>query len=243
MKHYEYPCKVEYPDLGEDARLTHEGTLRMMQEAACQDSSGVGFSPFDVERSGVAWIICGWKVHLKKRPAWDDALTVTTWPRTMSNHTSDRDFLITDAAGELVCAATSRWLLIDTHTGRVTTVTPEIAGAYPLDNEHRALEEDMASNGKSPEGAVETFTYTALHRDLDMFHHVNNVHYLSLAREALPPEVYAQDLPNVEILYKRQVKLGDKVRFLYSYDGETQRHMVELLDAEGRKSHAVVWFY
>ena len=35
MEHYEFYCKVEYPDLGVDARLSHLGALRMMQEAAC----------------------------------------------------------------------------------------------------------------------------------------------------------------------------------------------------------------
>ena len=243
MKHYDFHCKVEYPDLGEDARLSHLGTLRMMQEAACLDSSRTGYGPFDVERNGVAWIICGWKVHLYQRPHWGTDLTVYTWPRTMSSHLSERDFQIFDSQGELVCAASSRWLLIDVRTGRVTNVTPEIAAAYPLDNNCRALEEEMVSAGKSPEDAAETFTYTALRRDLDMFHHVNNLHYLELAREALPEDVLAQNLPNVEILYKRQIRGGDKVRFLYSYDRESGRHLVELKNSDGRKSHALVWFY
>ena len=101
----------------------------------------------------------------------------------------------------------------------------------------------MASNGKSPEGAVVTFTYTALRRDLDMFHHINNLHYLELAREALPEAVLAEEPATVEILYKRQIKLGDKVQFFYSYDPEEKKHLVELKDAAGKKSHALVWFY
>ena len=243
MKHYEFHCKVEYPDLGVDARLSHLGALRMMQEAACLDSSRTGYGPFDVERNGVAWIICGWKVRLDRRPHWGEDLTVTTWPRTMSSHISERDFQIFDSQGALVGAATSRWLLIDVRTGHVTNVTPEIAAAYALDCDSRALEGDMAVAGKSPEGAAETFTYTALRRDLDMFRHVNNLHYLELAREALPEEVLARNLPCVEILYKRQIRLGDRVRFLYSFDGETGKHMVELKNSDGKKSHAVVWFY
>ena len=243
MKHYEFHCKVEYPDLGTDARLSHLGTLRMMQEAACQDSSRTGYGPFDVERNGVAWIICGWKVRLDHRPHWGEELTVHTWPRTMSNHLSERDFQITDSQGRLICAATSRWLLIDVRTGRVTNVTPEIAQAYPLDNDCRAMEEEMVSNGKSPEDAVETFTYTALRRDLDMFQHVNNLHYLELAREALPEAVLAENPATVEILYKRQIRQGDKVQFFYSYDPEAKKHLVELKNGDGKKSHALVWFY
>ena len=243
MEHYEFHCKVEYPDLGVDARLSHLGALRMMQEAACLDSSRTGYGPFDVERNGVAWIICGWKVRLDRRPHWGTDLVVSTWPRTMSNHLSERDFLITDGQGQAVGAATSRWLLIDVTTGRVTNVTPEIAAAYPLDSDCRAMDGDMEMAGKSPEGAEETFTYTALGRDMDMFHHVNNLHYLELAREALPPEVRGQNFPTVEILYKRQIRQGDKVRFFYSCDQAEGKHLVELKNADGRKSHALVWFY
>ena len=243
MKHYEFQCKVEYPDLGVDARLSHLGTLRMMQEAACQDSSRTGYGPFDVERNGVAWIICGWKLRLDRRPHWGEALTVHTWPRTMSSHLSERDFQIFDSHGNLICAATSRWLLIDVRTGRVTNVTPEIAAAYPLDNSCRAMEEELVSSGKSPENAAETFTYTALRRDLDMFRHANNLHYLELAREALPAEVAEQNFPNIEILYKRQIRQGDRVHFLYSYDDAEKKHLVELRNDDGRKCHALVWFY
>ena len=240
MKHYDFHCKVEYPDLGEDARLSHLGPLRMMQEAACLDSSRTGYGPFDVERNGVAWIICGWKVRLDRRPHWGEELTVATWPRTMSNHLSEWDFQIFDSQGALVGAATSRWLLIDVRTGHVTNVTPEIAAAYALDCDSRALEGEMASNGKSPEGAAVTFTYTALRRDMDTFHHMNNLHYLELAREALPEEAASQSFANIEILYRRQIRRGDRVRFLYSLrDG---KHQVEIVDDQGRKTHALIWF-
>ena len=120
---------------------------------------------------------------------------MTTWPRTMSSHLSERDFEIFNGRGELVGAASSRWLLIDVTTGRVTNVTPEIAAAYALDNGCRAWRGRWPWRGRARRGAEETFTYTALRRDLDMFRHVNNLHYLELAREALPEAVLARSSP------------------------------------------------
>ena len=147
---------------------------------------------------------------------------------------------ILDGAGNTILAATSRWLLLDLHTGRATTVTPALAQRYAL-WDHKAIPGEIPANGRSPEGAAETFAYTALGRDLDTFHHVNNLHYLELAREALPPETAAADLPNVEILYKRQIRKGDTVHFLCSCtDG---KHLVELKDSSLKKTHALLWFY
>lgn len=241
MEHYTFPCAVEYGDLAEDALFSHRGMMRIMQEAACYDSGRVGYGPFDTEKNGIAWIICGWKMRLDRRPAWATRLTVQTWPRTMSSMTSERDFEIRDASGEMVGVATSRWLLLDVTTGHATSITPEVAGVYPLDPDSRAMAEDVPVNGRSGPDATETFTYTALGRDLDMFHHINNINYLDLARESLPPEIGHTFFPNVEILYKRQIRRGDTVHFFHSVqDG---KHLVELKDANCRKTHALAWFF
>ena len=83
-------------------------------------------------------------------------------------------------------------------------------------------------------------TEAALRRDMDTFHHMNNLHYLELAREALPEEAASQSFANIEILYRRQIRRGDRVRFLYSLrDG---KHQVEIVDDQGRKTHALIWF-
>ena len=54
--------------------------------------------------------------------------------------------------------------------------------------------------------------------------------------QALPEAVLAENPATVEILYKRQIRLGDRVRFLYSVDGETGKHMVELKNSDGNLS-------
>ena len=241
MQYYDYKTKVQYSDLGEDGFLSQAGLLRLMQEAACEASSQVGCAPMEMTRDqGMGWILCGWKLRLEKKMAWGEPLTVRTWPRRMDIHFSDRDFLVTDAAGETVAVATSRWLLLDVTTGRVTRVTEELSAHYTL-WDHKAIEGEIPTGGKSPEEAEETFVYTALGRDLDTFHHVNNLHYLELGREALPEEVRALPLSTVEILYKRQIKRGERVRFLYSFtDG---KHQVEIRDDAGKKTHAFLWFY
>ena len=60
---------------------------------------------------------------------------------------------------------------------------------------------------------------------------------------ALPEAVLAENPATVEILYKRQIRQGDKVQFFYSYDPEAKKHLVELKNGDGKKSHALVWFY
>ena len=240
MQYYDYHAKVQYSDLGEDARLSPTGALRLMQEAACEASAMAGFGPEDTKKQGFGWVLCGWKLQIHRRPFWGEALTVRTWPRTMALHTSDRDFILSDEKGERVISASSRWLLLDTTTGRVAKITDAVSSRYDL-WEERALKEELPLNGRSPEDAVCTFTYTVLHRDIDTLHHMNNLHYLELAREALPPEVESQPFANIEILYKRQIKLGDTVHFLYSYT--EGKHLVEIVNQDQSKTHTLLWFF
>ena len=53
----------------------------------------------------------------------------------------------------------------------------------------------------------------------------------------------AADLPfeNYEILYKRQIKLGETVDLCYAF--EEGRHVVEFRNQDGRRVHALLWFY
>lgn len=241
MNCYDYPESVQYPDLGEDNRLSPAGALRMMQEGSARASAARGFGPEDTVRLGLAWALVGWKLRLLRRPAWAEPLLVHTWPRAMDGHVSDRDFLLLDQAGERVATATSRWLLIDTATGHAAKITDEVRAIYQLD-ESRAVEGDAPSHlSRGPQDARRVCSYTVLRRDIDTLHHMNNLHYLELAREALPAE--AADLPfeNYEILYKRQIKLGETVDLCYAF--EEGRHVVEFRNQDGRRVHALLWFY
>ena len=238
---YDYPDSVQYPDLAEDGRLSPAGALRMMQEGSARASAAQGFGPEDTARRGAAWALVGWKLHLLRRPAWAAPLTVRTWPRAMEGHVSDRDFLILDERGERTAAATSRWLLIDTATGHAAKITDEVRALYQL-NETRATEGDAPSHlSRGPKEARRVCSYTVLRRDIDTLHHMNNLHYLELSREALPPALADLPFENFEILYKRQIKLGETVDLCYAF--EDGKHVVELRNADGRRTHALLWFY
>lgn len=239
MVYYDYHTTVRYSDLSEDNRLSATAILGLMQESAARASARCGLGLQDSRK--VAWALCAWKLQIHKRTPWSTALTIRTWPRLMSKHVSDRDFLITDESGDLVVSATSRWLLLDTTTGRVATVTDEISSLYELSDE-RALEDDIPANGRVPDDAPRTFTYKVMNRDIDTLHHMNNLHYLDLAREALPADLVSHHFDNVEIIYKRQIKLGATVHFYYAKT-EDGKHLVEIKDEDDNKTHALIWFF
>lgn len=244
--HYLYETAVAYSDLGSDQRLSPQGLLRILQEAASVASDDVGFGLKDISRTGVHWILSSWRVELKERPFWRTALRVETWPRTMDGFLSDRDFLVWEGGRE-IARGTSRWVLVDAGTGRLTRITGTVQDAYKDQLDNRDLFGDwkpVPGSGKTPEGVPAAFETTVGRRDIDTNDHVNNLHYLDYALEALPEEVY-KNLPSVlEISFRKQILLGTPVQCLYTRT-EDGKHQVEIRSESGGKTihHAFVWLY
>ena len=240
--YFTYETDAAYPDLGPDQRMNHRGLLRVLQEAAAIASDEVGFGMKDIPRNGVFWILSGWRLELLERPQWRDHLTVQTWPRAMDGFTSERDFLVYNS-GKLAARASSRWLLVNTSTGRAARVSSELRAAYEMDG--RVLfDTPIPSNGKTPEGTPAAFSTTIGRRDIDTNHHVNNICYFDYALEALPQAVYENLPATVEVAFRRQILLGTSIRCLY-VQLEDGRHQVEIQSGQGKETvrHAFVWFY
>lgn len=242
MPYFTYETEVTYDGLGADQRLSRCGLVKILQEAAAIASDECGYGIKDIERNGVFWILAAWRLELKERPAWRSRLTVQTWPRAMSGFQTERDFLVY-CGDALIARASSRWLLVNMTTGRVGRVTDAVKSAYALD-ERALFDRPIPSNGKTPDGTPVAFETTIGRREIDTNGHVNNVHYLEYALEALPEEVFRQLPGTVDIVFRRQILLGTSIRCLYSRT-EDGKHQVEIQSGEAERivHHAFVWFY
>lgn len=91
---YEY--NISNGDVGEKNKLTNQGFLRLMQEAAITASQSVGYGPNTALQTRIFWVILNWKLKVFSRPKWNDKVTVKTWPRHMVKCYSCRDFEMYD---------------------------------------------------------------------------------------------------------------------------------------------------
>lgn len=243
--HYTYDTAVAYSDIGPDQRLSHNGMLRILQEAASVASDVAGFGLKDIPRTGVHWILTAWRLELKRRPAWRACLRTETWPRTLDGFESVRNFLVYDG-DELVAEAASRWILVSAETGRPARVRDDVRTAYQTQMEERDVFDGvpLPHNGKTSSDASIAFETVVGRRDIDTNLHVNNLHYLDYAVEALPEDIYRNLPSSVEIVFRRQILLGTHIRCLYART-EDGKHQVEIQSEDNGKviHHAFVWFY
>lgn len=164
-----------------------------------------GYSLNTIGKTGYSWMLLYWKVKTFKRPKWNTELTIKTWPRKFERVSSWRDFEVYDDKENLILIATTEWVLIDVEKQKVAKITEKMANEYEIVSKS-VFQEDIKGRLKPEENMIKTHEYTARRRDIDTNHHVNNVNYLEFAYDAFPENTKV-DFNNIEIYYKKQIKL------------------------------------
>ena len=179
-----------------------------------------------------------WKIKVINRPPWDTNLVIKTWPRDFTKISSWRDFEIYTESGEKIVVATSEWVLIDTRKFVIGRIDEKLIQDYGMVKE-RIFEEEVKGKLKEPTNLTKICEYTASRRDIDTNHHVYNVNYLDFAYDALPEDVKTS-FSDIEIYYKKQIKLGDTISLFYSQ--EENSSIVTIKSKDEKILHAILKF-
>jgi acyl-ACP thioesterase len=192
------------------SRLSIVSVFNFMQEAASQHAAALGVSIQQLQSENYTWLLSRLKIKLKAYPAWNDRLTVDTWPSGVQRLFALRDFELKDQSNHTVGAALSAWLVLDTVKKRPVRVTSFV-------NRLKPVEGDPILPGRLEKlPAIETHTneciFQVRYRDLDINQHVNNASYVEWILEGMPAEVQnAMGLVELEINFLAESFLQDRI--------------------------------
>ena len=192
------------------SRLSIVSMFNFMQEAASQHAAALGVSIQQLLSENYTWLLSRLKIKLKAYPAWNDRLTVDTWPSGVQRLFALRDFELKDQNNHTVGAALSAWLVLDTVKKRPVRVSSFVDRLKPVEGDH-ILPDPL---DKLP--AIETHTHERIFQvrygDLDINQHVNNASYVEWMLEGIPAEVQnAMGLVEREINFLAESFLQDRV--------------------------------
>ena len=236
---FEEEYTVGVKDIRLDNKATNFAILSFLEEVASSHSSTVGYGVNDINEKKKVWLLMDWKLQVFERPRYGDKLLVKTWGRPIEKHIfyTYRDFEVF-LNGKLIAIATSRWVLFDLNTNKITKITPEILDLYKPE-EQNVFQEKEISKVKEPEMKEFKLLYEVKRKDIDVNKHMHNLNYISLAYEALPDEIYEKiELNNVRVMYKHQILLGDKVKCFYSK--EEGKHIISIKSENEEVLHALI---
>lgn len=243
MAFFEHSFDVGFRDVGKSNTLTNISFLSFMEDLGGLHSEHAGYGINSIETCHLSWILIGWKLKVIRRPIYGEKVRIVTWGKDFNKVHAIRDFEAYDEKNNLVAVATSKWVLCNTETAKLCRIPMEVIDAYTVERKS-AIDEDysFSINTTYSESPQNTFNFTFLRNNIDINNHVHNLYYLDLAYEALPEDIYQNnDFNNVEIIYKKECYLYDKVKCEYYFiDGA---HYVYVKSEDGSVLHTIIKLY
>lgn len=231
---YRWEQRVRYSEVNSTGRMSPSALINYFQDCTNLESLDLGVGLDKLREMNLGWIILKWQVTIKRLPKMGEKIYVCTFPYSFKGYFAFRNFLLEDENGEVIAAADSHWMMIDTTLGTTVKIPEVISGAYTLSERYDM--ENIRSKIVQGENPVTEECIVIGRQNLDTNGHVNNGQYIKMAEGFLPTE---KKLSGIRVEYRNQSFLGDRIYPKVS-DKEGE-FVVSLENAEG-SAYAVVSF-
>ncbi len=228
-------------DLEDKNKLSNTALLSYLEDMGGIHSNLVGNGLNDINTVKHTWILLAWKVKLFNRPKYADKIRVKTWSRKMDKIYAFRDFEIYDEQNNIIGIATSKWIYMNIDTWKIKKTDKILEEKYGTEFKNVFEEEDIEKL-KEPEVFTKECEYLITKDMIDINKHVHNIYYLDIASEVLPEEMYNQNqFNNFQIMYKKEIKCGEKVKVLYTT--KENKHIIVIKSNDEKELHAIIEMY
>jgi medium-chain acyl-[acyl-carrier-protein] hydrolase len=237
---YKKEFEVRYSEVDNKQKITLVSLLKYMEEVAIGHSESIGFGINKLKDLGLAWILNKWNVEIDRYPSLDERIVLETWSSGFDKFYGTREFCIRDVEGNIICRASSLWILLNIERRRPARITEDIEIAYR--SSFQRIMEIENYDFKQVENYEDKREFDVRRRDIDTNNHVNNAVYVEWIVEAISEEIYENYLlVKLEIVYKKETAYGssinvnsqainkrdDLIEYLHSIDGkETGMNLV-----------------
>lgn len=235
----EHKFYVGLRDINSSKELKNTSLLSYLEDVACMHSEIAGFGITSMDTIKRTWVLLSWKIEVKKRPVYNDFITVKTWSRGVDKFYVFRDFEVRDQNNEIVAIASSKWVFIDIENNKIVKVSDDILEKYKPEYISVFEESNISKLSVRNENTLKSCEYKINKSMIDVNNHLHNIYYMDIAKEVLPPEfAYSNELNNFEIMYKKEVKLGENVKVFYTKEENT--HYVTIKSEDEKILHAII---
>lgn len=210
---------VRMEDTGPGFRLSNKGMLTMLTNLAALHGNRVGHGPMDRERSGLSWMVVGWRLVVDHRPLLCQIVHGATWASRWDRLQTTRDFLLRDEGGQPFAKATSGWLVLDRHNTHILRMTPEIVAPYGPEPDEQTFPGYAFPRECPAFEPVRTAEVQVTRAMIDFNDHVHNVAYMDLFMEALPKDEDMDRFSDITLVYRREIRPGQRITAVYGLAG------------------------
>lgn len=200
-----------YNDVDFTGRMKLSALFYYFQEAAGlhAENLGIGINTI-MKRHGVAWVLLRMLAEVERYPVQDEEFVVETWPQTPRKLEFERDYIMRDLEGKILCRGRSVWCIIDLEKRQIKK-TETIKTDYPPFITDRAIDcgmEKLRALG-SPSPAYKRRIGPS---DLDFNRHINNSKYMDFIMDCFSlEELEKYEARSVQVNYLAEAFAGDTI--------------------------------
>lgn len=237
MTVHEEDFAVRGYESGVNDRVALPVICNYLQEAAGNHAKRLGFGIRELQaREGTSWMLSRLHLRISKYVSWGDVLHVKTWPSGIRGRLSAlRDFLCTDAGGTELLEGVSEWLMVNLSAQRIVKPTDDFKALSAGEMTRVALAGTEGGGKFAALARTDVVARILVRRsDHDFNDHVNNVHYVEWALEALPETFRNRQPSGLDIVFRRAAHAGDELeaRTEVVSDATLRHAIVRLSDGE-----------
>ena len=174
-----------------------------LQHIAYKHADQLGVGHHQIFHKGLTWLLLRYTAEITRYPQFDESLRVITWvAESESPKYTIRDFEIMDEENNIICKATTSWLLFNYRKRQPINfmdIWPDFKAV-----ERRALDYDFPGL-QLPENIETQKSLKVRLQDLDIQQHVNHISHINWIIEGMPEKIVKKyELEKLEISYKEQ---------------------------------------
>ena len=211
---YIHDRRVTYSEISMRGYADIAQIAEYFQDCSVFQSEVLGMGLEYLTEHHLAWLLASWQIDVDTYPEMGSQIRVSTWPYKFDAAFGYRNFMLQDENGKRIAVANSQWILVDTESGRVVRITPEIASHYPMEEKAdmtcapRKIAFKEEKKEQKPICVPKAF--------IDTNQHMNNAQYVLMAQEYLPPNSVIRQM---RADYRQAARLNDLIHPVVTVSG------------------------
>ena len=193
--------RISWDDTNPEGTLNLTSLNILFQRAAVEHAEQMGFGYRQMIKQNLSWVLFRINIQIDRMPRWQEEVRIVTWPSEMANLTGLRKFMLySDKSDEVLCRASSEWLLINLDTRqfeKYTTPDKALTREIPKVNRKQDFED--------------LFTITTRYSGLDLNGHTNARKYIDWLNDAVYEVHGLQKLSFMHISYFHECVYGEEL--------------------------------
>jgi acyl-ACP thioesterase len=185
--------------------------FQQLTELAAVHAGLLGFGYEEMLSQNLHWVHSRMKIKFLSFPHPGEQIVLRTWPKTIQQKLFYiRDFEVIDSGGNLLAAATSAWLVINSANHKL--VPPQACSInLPGLPDRHGLDEPLEKIGLAG-SLTESRRFTPAYSAIDMIGHVNNSRYVEWLSDSLPIDLFrTHTIDWIQVNYDHEVLPAEKV--------------------------------